>query len=77
MIICRLAEILKQKDWSMYRLRQKSGVSYPTLLALFHNRSTMFRADVLDKLCRALHCGPGDLLVRSNSPRRPKATDPK
>jgi putative transcriptional regulator len=62
MITCRLAEILAKKRWSLYRLRKESGVSYPTLLGLYHNRSRMYRADVLAKLCRALDCQPGDLL---------------
>jgi len=69
MIAGRLAEILNQKGWSIYRLRQESGVSYPTLLGLYHNRSRMYRADVLDKLCRALQCQPGDILRWSGGTR--------
>jgi putative transcriptional regulator len=63
MIICRLSEIAKQKKVSLYKLRQVTGVTYPTLLKLAHNKAHMFDAQVLDKLCRALRCGPGDLLV--------------
>ena len=63
MIICRLSEIAKQKKMSLYKLRQITGVTYPTLLKLSHYKAQMLDAQVLDKLCRALHCGPGDLLV--------------
>jgi DNA-binding Xre family transcriptional regulator len=71
MIACKLADILKKKSWSIYRLRKESGVSYPTLLGLYHNRSRMYRADVLDKLCRALRCQPGELLASSAAVQRP------
>lgn len=63
MIICRLAKLLKRKGWTLYRLRKESGVSYPTLLGLRDSKTKMFRADVLEKLCRTLSCEPGDLLI--------------
>ena len=63
MIVCKLCEIVKQKKMSLYRLRQITGVTYPTLLKLSHNKAQMFDAQVLDKLCRALRCKPGDLLA--------------
>ncbi len=74
MIICRLSEIAKQKKMSLYKLRQITGVTYPTLLKLSHNKAQMFDAKVLDKLCRTLRCGPGDLLVwkPERYPRLPK-----
>ncbi len=63
MIICKLAEVAKRKKLSLYKLRQISGVTYPTLLKLAHKKAQMFDAGVMDKLCRALDCQPGDLLV--------------
>ena len=75
MIVCKLAEILNKKGWSIYRLQKESGVSYPTLLGLYHNRSRMYRADVLDKLCRSLRCQPGEILGRSRGiPRTGRRT---
>ncbi len=62
-IFCTLARILKRKKWSLYKLRQESGVSYPTLLGLYYSRTGRYDAAVLEKLCRALRCQPGDLLV--------------
>jgi putative transcriptional regulator len=62
MIICKLKAVLKSKGWTRYELRKRSGVTYPTLLALYRNTSKGYRADVLDKLCYALMCQPGDLL---------------
>jgi len=63
MIHSRLKQLLDDKGWSLYRARQESGVSYPTLLALRDNRTKMFRADVLDKLCRTFECQIGELLM--------------
>jgi putative transcriptional regulator len=63
MIVCRLKEVLKHKGWTRYKLQQKSGITYPTLHALFHGRSKGYSADVLNRICSTLHCEPGDLLV--------------
>lgn len=63
MITCQLATLLKRMGWTLYRLRKESGVTYPTLMGLRDSKTKMFRADVLEKLCRALRCQPGDLLV--------------
>jgi len=62
MITCRLKKLLDKKGWSRYRLQKETGVTYPTLHALYHNKSKGYRADVLDKLCSALRCDLGDLL---------------
>jgi putative transcriptional regulator len=62
MIVCRLKELLAKRRWSRYRLHKESGVTYPTLHALYHNKSKGYRADVLDKLCSALRCDLGELL---------------
>ena len=62
MIKCRLKEVLKHKGWSRYKLQQMSGITYPTLHALYHGRSKGYSAAILNKLCYALKCRPGDLL---------------
>jgi putative transcriptional regulator len=63
MITCKLAQMLKRRKLTMYRVWKNTGVTYPTLLKLTRNRAQMYDAQVLDKLCRTLHCQPGDLLV--------------
>jgi len=62
MIVCKLKDVLKSKKWTRYKLQQKSGITYPTLQALYHCRNQGYSADVLNKLCYALKCSPGDLL---------------
>jgi putative transcriptional regulator len=62
MIVCRLKQVLRRKGWTRYKLQKESGVTYPTLHALYHGKSKGYSAEVLDKLCRTLRCQPGDLL---------------
>jgi putative transcriptional regulator len=62
MIVCKLRELLKRKGWTRYKLQQKCGSTFPTLQSLFYGRNKGYSADVLNKLCFALKCTPGDLL---------------
>jgi DNA-binding Xre family transcriptional regulator len=62
MIVCKLKKVLKHKGWTRYKLQQKSSITYPTLQALFYGRNQGYSAKVLNKLCYALKCTPGDLL---------------
>jgi len=62
MIICKLEKVLKRKGWSRYELQKRSGITYPTLHALFHGLSKGYSAKVLNRLCSTLHCELGDLL---------------
>lgn len=64
MIRFRLDEILKQKEWTPYRLSQETGLTVPTAYRLADptQKFGRFRADTLDRLCRALEVQPGDLL---------------
>lgn len=57
-----LRELLEQRDMSLNELARQSGVTHPTPLTLYHGRSAGVTFAVLDALCRALDCEPGDLL---------------
>jgi putative transcriptional regulator len=63
MIFCKLKDVLKRKGWTRYRLHKETGITHPTLHVMFHNRSKLYSAAVLEKICRALKCQPGQLLV--------------
>ena len=43
-------------------LQEKSGVNKNTLYAIYNNSSTRVDLNVLDRICAALECQPGDLL---------------
>jgi len=62
MIVCMLKQVLKRKGWTRYRLEQESGITFPTLYAMYYGKSKGYSAKVLNRLCAALHCKPGDLL---------------
>ena len=62
MIICTLKAVLDRKGWSRYKLAKKSGISYPSIHALYHNRTWSYDRSVLDQLCVTLRCRPKDLL---------------
>jgi DNA-binding Xre family transcriptional regulator len=64
MIRFRLAEILRRKGWTPYRLSQVTVLTTPTAYRLADPdlRFGRFTADTLDRLCRALDVQPGDLL---------------
>ena len=64
MIRFRLAEVLKRKGWTPYRLSQATGLTVPTAYRLADPglRFGRFTTDTLDRLCRALDVQPGDLL---------------
>ena len=59
-----IAETLKRKGWTPYRLSQVTGLTVPTAYRLADPdlRFGRFTSDTLDRLCAALDVQPGDLL---------------
>jgi len=47
-------------------IERATGISHKTLTAIYYERTTMFRADVVEKLCRYFSIGVGDLLYVSD-----------
>jgi len=43
-------------------LQKLSGVNKNTLYAIYNNSSTRVDLSVLDRICNALNCTPGDLM---------------
>lgn len=76
MIRFQLAQILKRKGWTPYRLSQMTGLTVPTAYRLADPELQFgrFTADTLDRLCKALDVQPGDLLQwvpeKKGKPRR-------
>jgi putative transcriptional regulator len=58
----RLAELLGAR--SRYDLAQASGVSYPTVAAMYHNRAKGVTLEVLGKIADELGVEPGELFER-------------
>ena len=60
----RVAELLKERQWSTYKLVQESRLAPTVVYRLARAKREVKRVDgkTLDALCRALEVGPGDLL---------------
>jgi putative transcriptional regulator len=80
MIEVRLRGLLEARGKSRNWLSQASGIEYKTLMRIERAEHTnRIELRVLDALCRALQCQPGDLLVfideeKSASSRAQKGT---
>lgn len=61
MIKNNLSLILGQKRLKMSELAEAASLNKNTVLNLYHDKSTRIEFTVMDKLCRALNCQPGDL----------------
>lgn len=65
MIEVRLKGLLEARGRSRYWLAQETGVQYKTLARIEQAESSnRIELRVLDEICRALECQPGDLLIR-------------
>ena len=65
MIEVRLRQLLEKQGRTRYWLAKESGIDYATLARIeraVHTNRIELR--VLDEICRALDCQPGDILVR-------------
>jgi putative transcriptional regulator len=64
MIKFMLDRIMFEKErMKIPRLQELSGVNKNTLYSIYNNTSTRVDLSVLDRICSALDCQPGDLLV--------------
>jgi len=63
MIETKLADLLKKKDRSLYWLAKETGIAYTTLHKLGKRETGAIDFRVLNKICSALECQPGDLLL--------------
>ena len=63
MIETRLEGLLRERGKSIYWLAEETGVAYTTLWKFSGAKTKAVYFDVLEKVCQALSCQPGDLLA--------------
>lgn len=69
MLVCRLQDVLWDKRMRLSDLARITGLDYGNLWKLYHNRTRAIRFHVLEKICLALDCSPGDLFrIENGSP---------
>ena len=64
MVKTRIEEALAERGHSLYWLAKESGVTYAALWNLKERRTDGITFSLLDSICKALDCQPGDILVR-------------
>jgi putative transcriptional regulator len=65
MIEVRLKDLLAERGRTRYWLAQQTGIQFKTLARIERaEASNRIELRVLDEICRALECQPGDILVR-------------
>ena len=63
MIQLKLDGVLKERKLSVYWLWKETGIRYATLWQMKNGDVARLSLDALDKVCSALACQPGDLLI--------------
>ena len=63
-IMLQLEPLLQKRGESFYWLAKTTGINHAVMSKLRHNGMKALRLDVLDRICTALECEPGDILVR-------------
>lgn len=59
----RINELLQERGKSLYWLAKETGIAYPTLWRLRDSKTESIAFRVLESICLALKCMPGDVLV--------------
>ena len=69
MIIVNLDVMLAKRKMSVTRLSQQVGITMANISILKNGRAKAVKLETLDRICRALHCQPGDLLEYREEPQ--------
>ena len=65
-IKCNLSRILGERRIKMIELARMAGVAENTVRFLYHEQAKGVTFEVMDKICEALACQPGELFERVN-----------
>jgi putative transcriptional regulator len=59
----RIEQLLEEREKTFYWLAKETGIGHTSLWRLRHGEAKGISYDFLERICRALECEPGDLLV--------------
>ena len=62
--------MLEKRGRTAYWLAKETGIRYASIWQMTKGDTSRLHVDTLDRICEALECQPGDLLVRVESKRR-------
>jgi DNA-binding Xre family transcriptional regulator len=66
----RLKEVLKEKNKSLFQLSYESSTPYTTLHRISKSNQRRIDLEVLSRICLALGCQPGELLIETDLKRK-------
>jgi putative transcriptional regulator len=72
MIVPRFDKVLAKEKRTFYWLAKETGVSHTTLWRLKKGKAVGINFETLEKICRALKCLPGDVLLITNDKTPPR-----
>jgi putative transcriptional regulator len=64
MVEVRLNAMLEKRGRTAYWLAKATGIRYASIWQMSKGDTARLHIDRLDRICEALECQPGDLLVR-------------
>ena len=71
MIQLRVKELAEKRGiGNPFSLSKESGVAYANCYKIWNNQQKMIGLDTLDRLCDALGCQPGEILVKVSAGSR-------
>ncbi len=70
MIKLEIETLLAEKGRTFYWLAKETQINHAVMSKLRHNQMVALRLDVLDRICEALECEPGDILVRVSDKKK-------
>src|SRR5438128_239215 len=73
----RLTEMLEKRGRTAYWLSKETGIRYASIWQMARGDTERLRIETLDRICGALECQPGDLLVRVETRARGKVSRKK
>jgi putative transcriptional regulator len=72
MIVPSFDKVLAKEKRTFYWLAKETGVSHTTLWRLKKGRAVGINFETLEKICCALKCQPGDVLVLTKDKTPPR-----
>jgi len=70
-IVNRVSEVMGRERMSIAELARRSGLSYPTVYEIYHDRTGSIAFETLDKLCKTLEVGVEELFKYDPTYERP------
>ena len=67
MVRITLDALLQQHKMSRYELAKRTGIQYQIIDNYYKNRVKRYDSYVLDRICDALDCQIGDIIVYKNT----------